>query len=211
MIGPEERRMLYFVAAHGPQEGYIVDAGSFLGASTFSLAAGAAAAGRAPKVVVAYDYFRAFDEYVMTWISKRVRPLARRESYLDIFLAQTAAYAEMIDVRPGDFLDPAFAAPVAILFVDIAKTPRLNGHVFREFFPQLAPGSFVVQQDYHDPWLASLKICMELVDDYLELVDPLVPYQSRVWRARERIPQGLLERCAPGASRSTKERRCSTR
>jgi len=208
MIGPEERRMLYFVAANRGNNDAIVDAGSYLGASTLSLAAGAAARGHRRKVVVAYDFFKAMDQYVVDAISKDFRPIEKGESYLDIFLSQTQSHSKYIDVRPGDFLQQKWdGGDISILFVDIAKTPALNAHVFAEFFPALRPGSFIIQQDYHHAWHPYMQICMELVDDYLELVDSRVHFQSRAWQLKTKIPPKLLARCQPGTL--TEDEGCS--
>jgi hypothetical protein len=69
MIGPEERRAYFWLAQRWlTGRGCIVDAGSFVGASTFCLAAGAYAGGckefDAAPIVRSYDFFAVIDAYV---------------------------------------------------------------------------------------------------------------------------------------------------
>lgn len=195
MVGPQERACYYWLARHhATGRGVIVDAGSFLGASTFAFAAGAADAGRQDwngrPVVHAFDYFQVIDTYVGEAISRAKRPIAKGESYLDIFQAQTAAYAGLIQTHPGDFLRQTWPGdPVEILFVDVAKTPRLNGHVARLFYPALIPGhSVLIQQDYFHAWHPYIHIGMEYLAEEFELLDDRVPHQSAVWQLIRPIP-----------------------
>jgi hypothetical protein len=189
MIGPEERRCYYWLGKNWLSgQGCIVDAGAFLGASTFCFAAGAAAGGRRDfhgrTLVHAYDYFNVVDRYVGDRIARDFRQIAVGESYLDIFESQTAKYHDIIQAYPGDFLAHHWhEEPIEILFVDIAKTASLNAHVIGEFFPKLIPGhSIVVHQDYYHCWHPYIHITMEFFDEEFELVDEHVRHQSRVWR-----------------------------
>lgn len=201
MIGPEERRCFWWLARNcATGEGTIVDAGAFVGASTLCFASGAAAAGltdfQGGKLIHAYDYFAAIDAYVAEAIAKKFRPIERGESYLDVFELQTAKYAALIEAHPGDFMQQRWSgAPVDILFIDVAKRAWLNSHAIAEFFPSLVPGrSIVVHQDYYHCWHPYIHIGMEFFGDAFELVDELVPFQSRVWRLVERLPPEKIAR-----------------
>ena len=203
MIGEEERRCYYWLGKNWVSgQGCIVDAGAFLGASTYCFAAGAAAAGRREfgdaQLLHAYDYFKVVDKYVGEAISQDFRPIKEGESYLDIFATQTAPYADAIRAYPGDFLARKWSGlPIEVLFIDIAKTADLAAHAAGEFFPHLIPGrSIVVHQDYFHCWHPYIHIGMEYVDEEFELVDPLVPHQSRVWRLRKPIPSAKVARLA---------------
>lgn len=189
MIGPEERRCFYWMAKNFLSgSGCVVDAGSFVGASTLCFASGAAAgehrAFRGRPIVQAYDYFAAVDAYVAEAISKDFRQIAKGESYLDIFEAQTAKYRDLIDAHAGDFLGHRWGGdPVEILFIDVAKTAKLNAHAIGEFFPSLIPGkSVVVHQDYFHCWHPHIHVGMEFFSDEFALLDEHVLFQSRVWR-----------------------------
>ena len=201
MVGPEERRCYFWLAkAWLSGAGCIVDAGSFLGASAFAFAAGAAASGRRDfagrPLIHAYDYFSVVDPYVGEAITRDVRPIAEGESYLDIFAAQTAPFADMIRAHPGDFLEHRWHGdPIEILFIDIAKTQPLNSHAVGEFFGCLIPGrSILIHQDYYHCWHPYIHIEMEYLADEFELLDEHVPYQSRVWRLVKPIPSEKLAR-----------------
>lgn len=203
MVGPEERACYYWLGRHWHTgHGAIVDAGCFLGASTFCFAAGAADGGRRAfkggKPVHAYDYFKVVDKYVGEAISRDVRPIGDGDSYLDIFQAQTAPYADMIATYPGDFLAHRWHGdPIEILFIDIAKTSALNAHACGEFLPHLIPGhSVIVQQDYYHCWHPYIHISMEFLADELELCDDHVPHQSAVWRLAKPIPKEKIARLA---------------
>lgn len=201
MIGPEERRCFYWLAnTQLSGKGCIVDAGSFVGASTLCFAAGAAKAGRKSfskrPIVHAYDYFKAVDEYVAKFIRNKFRPIEKDESYLDVFEAQTADYRGMIAAHPGNFLEQTWCGdPIEILFIDIAKTAALNSHAIGEFFPHLIPGkSVVVHQDYFHCWHPYIHIGMEYFSNEFELIDEHVEFQSRVWRLVKPLPQEKIAR-----------------
>lgn len=201
MIGPEERRAFYWLARNCLSgSGCVVDAGAFLGASTYCFAAGAHDAGaknyRDATLVQAYDYFEVIDEYVGAAIEQDFRPISAGDSYLDIFEQQVSRYRHLITAHRGDFLSQRWnTKPIDILFVDIAKTQALNSHVIEEFFPSLVPDhSILVHQDYHHCWHPYIHISMEFLDDEFDLVDGLVQYQSRIWRLTKPIPEEKLQR-----------------
>jgi hypothetical protein len=202
MIGPEERRCYYWLAKHWLSgQGVIVDAGAFVGASTFCFAAGAAAANRRAfdghPIVHAYDYFRVVDDdYVREAISRDFRPINDGESYLDVFADQTRAHAGLIRTYTGDFLQRQWSGlPIEILFIDIAKSSALGAHAVAQFFPSLIPGrSIVVHQDYYHCWHPNIQVGMEYLAAEFELLDERVQYQSRVWRLAKPIPAEKVAR-----------------
>ena len=203
MIGPEERRCYWWLARNWLGErGCIVDAGAFVGASSAAFADGAAAAGRRSfrgrPLVHAFDYFSVVDTYVQQSISDAFRRIQMGDSYLPIYERQTRDYRDMIALHPGDFLSHRWdATPIEILFVDLAKTPELNGHVAAQFFPSLMPGhSLVLQQDYFHCWHPYIHITMEYLKDHFDLVDERVDYQTAVWLHSRPIPPEKIDRVA---------------
>lgn len=206
MIGPEERRCFYWLARHALSgAGCIVDAGSFIGASTFCFAAGAAENtcfmkekdGKLPRPVVhAFDVVQVLESYVGEAIRKDFRPIAKGDSYLDIFEYQTALFASFIRLQEGDFLEKTWTGePIEILFVDLAKTRQLNSHIVKEFFPSLIPGrSLLLHQDYFHCWHPYIHITMEYLRDEFDLLDEHIPFQTRLWRLSRDIPEGKLQR-----------------
>ena len=201
MVGPEERACYFWLAKNCLSgDGCIVDAGAFLGASTYCFAAGAAAAGIASyngrPVISAFDYFKVVDQYVADAICRDVRPIRLGESYLAIFQSQTDRFNELIRPYPGNFLDHTWEGDaIKILFVDISKSEELNSHVVREFFPALIPGkSLVIQQDYYHCWHPHIHVTMEFLSAECRLIDDHVPFQSAVWQLVSPIPRAKLDR-----------------
>ncbi|MDN2566093.1 hypothetical protein N1F89_07655 [Aquibium sp. A9E412] len=201
MVGPEERRCYYWLGKNWYSgKGFIVDAGAFLGASTYCFAAGVKDGGHGTydghPPIHAYDYFKVVDKYVGETISKEFRPVEDGESYLDIFEYQTGRYHELITAHPGDFMKQKWTGdPIEILFIDIAKTQPLNSHAVGEFFAHLIPDrSVLVHQDYYHCWHPYIHISMEFFDEEFELVDELVTHQSRVWRLTKPLPKSKIDR-----------------
>jgi len=200
MLGDEERRCLYWLARYlYSGAGAIIDAGSFIGASAYCLAEGLRAnpnsAGRT-GVIHAYDLFEAWDQYVADAITRDIRPLALGDKYQDIFEQQNRDHLDLIAIHSGDLCRHQWTSgPIEILFIDVAKTLKLNSHLVQQFFPALIPGrSIVVQQDFYHIWHPYIHVTMEYLRDYFEIVDGLVVHQSRVYRLREAIPKAELER-----------------
>jgi hypothetical protein len=147
-------------------------------------------------VIQSYDLFEALDQYVADAISRDVRPLALGGKYQDIFEEQNKSHLDLIRIWPGDLCQYAWThGPIEILFIDVAKTLKLNSHIARQFFPALIPGrSIVIQQDFYHIWHPYIHVTMEYLRDYFEILDELVLHQSRVYRLREPIPAVELER-----------------
>jgi hypothetical protein len=205
MIGAEERRCYFWLAKHGlTNSGCVVDAGSFVGASTVCFAAGAAAGGHVLSgvpTVHAYDFFEARDAYVAKWIRENFGAIEDGASYLDIFHEQMEGYTDITEAHPGDFAQQRWTGdPIGILFIDVAKKPHLNAHLVGEFFPSLIPGqSFVIHQDYYHCWHPYIHYSMEYFGDAFEIVDELVLNQSRVWRLVKPLPAEKIARLRDGA------------
>jgi len=157
MLSNGERLLLHWLARDYPlQCGVIVDAGCFLGGSTLAFATGLALRKniRNTDKIHSYDIFLApNDNYSLGLIGAR-RP---GESVLDIFVDHLRGYERFLVVHSGDILlAPPPAASIDILFIDIAKTNKINSYLLRNFFSRLVPGGLVIQQDFNDhscPWV----------------------------------------------------------
>ena len=162
MISVEERSLLYYLALHHfRDEGSIVDAGCFLGASTASFAFALKERGLKPrKAIHAYD-LGIIGGHQM---ARHVNIAAGREAYKwkdpfgDMIQEQIAPFAEHVELRIGDIMEKIHEPdPIEILFLDVCKLPNINGRMAKTTFPRLTPGrSIVVHQDYFhdwDPWL----------------------------------------------------------
>jgi hypothetical protein len=194
MITAEEKRLLYWLAReHYRGEGAIVDAGSYLGASTVALAAGLRDRDEpvdgAP--IAAYELFE-INAPMLAWLPEDP-DFEPGGSFRPRFERNVAGYERWIDLVAGDILEhPWEGGPIEILFVDIAKGWQLNDFVVASFFGSLIPGhSILVQQDYvgeHHPWI---HITMARLAGHFELLD-MFEVGSAVYRLREPIPAELL-------------------
>ena len=201
MIGDEERRALYWISRHWfAGRGEIVDAGAYIGASAFAIAAGASAnpvVKRRRPIIHSYDYFQAVDDYVIRSLRESGHAVEPGGDYLDVFRGQTRRYRDLIEPHPGDFLTMQWHAPIELLFIDIAKTPELNTHLIREFFPHLIPGhSLVIHQDFFHCWHPHIHITMEALEPYFEIIDGHIDFTSRLYRCTKAIPSAALEEAA---------------
>ncbi len=206
MIGFEERRMLYWLAAEYYEgAGVVVDAGAYLGASAFALAAGLAhSRHRASRqaTVHCYDRFVASDDYVRDDISRGFYPVVTDYDYSPIFEFQTALHRDRIVAHRGDFLEAsAPPSPIEILFVDVAKTEALNKRLVEHYFTRLIPGkSVIVQQDFYQAWYPYIPITMEYFRDWFEMADPYVADSSRLYLLTRKIPQPAIQQFLEGLS-----------
>lgn len=204
MIGAEERRMLYWLAAeYYSGAGVVVDAGAYLGASAFALAMGLAEsrhAAAAQAVVHSYDRFVATDDYVRNDITSTFFPVGPDYDYFGIFQFQTALCREKIVPHRGDFLTvPVPDAPIEILFIDLAKTAPLNARLVEHYFTRLIPGkSVIVQQDFYQAWYPYIPITMEYLSEYLTVVDSYVPDSSRLYHLSRKIPSTKIRQLVDG-------------
>lgn len=201
MIGPEERTLLYRLAAEWYDgSGAIIDAGCFLGGSTAAFVDGLRASPRdlPAKPVHTYDLF------VLGRREKRgyahlVEDIPVAGSMLPRFQQLMGDRLDRVHVHAGDIREEAWPGePVSILFFDIAKTWSVNDHVNREFFPSLVPyESVLIQQDFVHEWLPWIHIGMELLEDAFELIG-WAPYGSAIFVptrqiTRDEIPSSLRD------------------
>jgi hypothetical protein len=200
MLFPPERQLLVALGRAWNKRGQIVDAGCFLGGSTFALASGLEDGRRwwqrRSPVIRTYDLFRLTDEARASYpdlvagleVGASIRP------QFDRLLGRLGAYAEVYE---GDIRNFQWdGQPIEILFLDVCKTWGINDHVSREFFPALIPGdSVLVHEDFVHEWLPHIPITMGLLADAFELVE-VVPPASAVFVptrriARDEVPPSL--------------------
>jgi len=157
MINDRERALYYHIVKHCLSgAGQIVDAGCFLGASSRIFGEGLRAKGAASDIRVhSYDLFRntntAYDKFLQP-------PPPRNSDLLEYFIQNISSVAERINIYPGNFLDTkCINSPIELCFVDIAKSPALNAHVYASFSESWIPGyTYYLQQDFvhlEAPWV----------------------------------------------------------
>jgi hypothetical protein len=193
MLSYEERALLHWAAREGPgAEGQLIDAGSYLGGSTLSLASGLRAGGDpGARRVHAYDRFEVCADWERVYFPDDFE-FEVGASTAGLYLRHIEPVADLVQTHLGDIHGFHWhGEPIATLFVDVAKTWETHDHVVREFFPSLVPGALVIQQDqvhFGHPWCA---LAMELLDDYVDYLGH-VRFSSAVYRVREPIPPAAL-------------------
>lgn len=194
MLSLKERALLYDIALNYFQDkGCVVDGGSFIGASALCLGMGLKDKGINKQLIHCYDKF------VMTSGQHKhfVNSVADEgKDLLEVFKTNTKEIETLIKVYQGDLLEqPPPQEKIEILFIDIAKTPRLNDYIVENFFSLLIPGhSLVVQQDYlWTKWNGWVHCTMEYLSEYFEKVDN-TPSGCVVFLYTKEIPKEKLLR-----------------
>jgi hypothetical protein len=195
MLSYEERALLFGLARDFfTGQGLVVDAGTFVGGSTLALSAGLMTGqGAAPGTIHSYDRLK-LDEYAKAKYFAEVDQLAVGCSLRPVFEQNLASHRQLVVLHEGDVMHEAWdGSPIEILFIDVAKSWEINGHVVREFFPSLIAGqSVLIQQDlvhWAYPWCA---IVMEVLADRFTY-DGWIWYASSVWRCARPISRDDVE------------------
>lgn len=204
MLSRDEVALLYLLARDldlvGAPGAAIVDAGCFLGGSTAALSDGLRE--RDPPApgcrVHSYDLFEVQPYMVRDygWALGELRlGDSMRPRFDQVVGAERLA---RVEVHAGDVCSREWGgAPIAILFLDIAKSWEINDHVHRQFLPALLPGAIVIQQDYVHEWAPWLHLTMELLDDAFEYLGS-VPYGTAIFASKrpiaaDEVPGNLRE------------------
>ena len=208
MLGHHEASLLHNLARdYYRGYGEIVDAGSFLGASSWCFTKGVeenSSIGRKPGRIHAYDLFQVWSEpggtdaQMAEWLRKAYGiEVAGYESTVGIYMQNLGALGRLVSVHQGDILKQSWSGrPIELMFVDICKVRSIWQHVVRSFFPSLIPGvSLVIHQDWHHPWLPYLHVGQEALADYFEIVVPKAN-DTAVFRLVDRIPERMIDRVA---------------
>jgi hypothetical protein len=171
MLMRYEMAILYTLAReHYSGIGAIVDAGPLTGVTTNAFAKGVLSnpliAERARRIYT-FDLF----QYIPNQETLLKVP-TRNGSVLDTYLEVNRDYLDMISIAAGNLLDFKWnAGPIEILMVDLAKSWDLNDFVVNEWFTQLTPGGYLIQQDYNGCFTYWLPITMMALERYFEFVD----------------------------------------
>lgn len=172
MLTDEESRLLYWLARdYADGSGEICDLGCFTGGSTARLAAGVLDADRLTPVH-GYDHFQIKEPQKKTYLYPSGVAPFQGEDMLPAATSLLSPWKPVVQLHAGDICRTHWTgAPIELLFVDAAKTPRSADAIARKFYPSMIPNrSVLIQQDYlhwRQPWIPAQ---MELLGDMLELV-----------------------------------------
>lgn len=189
MLSQPERSLLYGLAQRYQGNGAIIDGGSFFGSSTVSLAAGMAKAG----TVHAYElgYIPASGNQR---IERKFGPTSYvlGDSFVPILEEAVRPWSDRVELHIGDLLDEKWIGePIEICFIDVCKTPALNAHVSREFYPHIIEGGYLVNQDYFFDRLPFVKATMGYLDEHFEWLGRV--FTSSIWRCIKPVPQAKAD------------------
>lgn len=199
MLVPDELRLLYSLGReYFRNQGYIVDAGCFLGGSTQAIAHGvrdneAWKANPRKSIIYSYDLF-VVEPWTIGIYFPSTTPLGT--TFQAKYETNIAGFKEMVSVQAGDVMRAALPpGDIEVLFIDLAKHWTVNDYVVRAFFPKLIPGrSIVIQQDYlFHMWNGWLPVTMEYFAEYFEMVDH-TEVNSVAFLYKKKIPTELLQR-----------------
>ena len=208
MLGREEEALLVVLARDAYEGlGEIIDAGAFLGSSSYCLAKGLAAnpriRGRAGRLH-AYDLFTVWHEQGQTdrFVANELKrgfdiKVDEGESTLPIYMRNLGELGSLVRVYAGDITEARWSGrPIELFFIDICKTLPIWRHLLTDFYPSLIPGaSIVVHQDYHHPLLPYIHVVQEWLSSYFEIVEEKA-HDSAAFFLKDRIPDRVLAQAA---------------
>lgn len=194
MMFASERDILYSIAKHYYQNlGDIIDAGIFLGASTYCFAKGLAENPRYSGEFHIHSYERAIVTPAMARSGSEGLALGPTGSdYSDYLRTLIAPLGDAVRLHCGDIREERYSGNVEVLFLDILKTRTIFQKCNHMFMGSLIPKhSLVIQQDYfwHLDWY--INAYMELLSEYFIIVD--MAETSCVFLNVKAIPRELTE------------------
>jgi len=213
MMSENERRFLFNIAkSYYSGAGLIVDAGTFLGASTACFGNGVAQNARLEEIrqrwsrpVISLELGITNQQMLLSFKRHGIgHDLSAGDSFGPLIEAHIRTVRDLIDLRLGDILEtgriddpaPARKLPVEILFLDVLKAPAISKFAAYEYLPRLIPRrSLVIQQDYLSGDLPFIHVHQEYFASKFEYVGELS--SSAVFRLVHRITHddvdGLFE------------------
>ncbi|HEY2177465.1 MAG TPA: hypothetical protein VGH15_02690 [Caulobacteraceae bacterium] len=197
MMSPPERSFLYNLTRERYLgEGVIVDAGTFLGASTMAFGAGIKAGPRAAGITAAFA--RPVKSFEMAVVHKNMltslprhgvtKKLAVGDSFAPFLQRNIAPVRELVALHLGDITERgAVRDPIEILFLDVLKQEAVSEYALAAYFPKLLPGrSIVIQQDYFFDGLPFIRVHQEAFADAFEFIGEIG--SSAVFRCLRPVP-----------------------
>jgi predicted O-methyltransferase YrrM len=192
LLSPAERAALYqLIRMTAPSDARIAELGTYLGGTTrlFGEAFRRSGVRNEPRIEV-HDFF---EHNAASRDQLRDHPLYNERDFFAIWQANTAPYADLVDLHRGDLREVAAdGPPLWMLFVDIVKSDFLINPVMQRCLPRLSVGGLLVHQDYfhwQSPWVV---YATERIMDHLELVGTASNHMM-ILRLRDEIPAELLE------------------
>ena len=213
MMSLEEKKFLYgYVRDHYAGHGVIVDAGIFLGGSTWCFGTAVRDNPRSgqirrrwPKPIISYDHAVVSTGMVKFFARHGIEgPWRAGGTFAPLLEASVQPLAEFVSLRLGEITSVAWSGePIELLFLDIIKSREINRFVPWTFYRSLIPGhSLLVHQDYFYDGLPFVKVTQEFLSPYFTYVGEL--RSMAVFQLDRKIPNDLLRK-DPGGRLPIKE------
>jgi hypothetical protein len=172
MSHPIERKMLsWLTSSLYSGAGEIVELGTFLGASSVSLASGLRnnlnlRPEQKSERIHVFDQFKG--PFESDYITKHTKfDLDEDGGFINIHAAQTAPFKDNLNVNKVNVSHVTWdGRPIELLYVDVMKDPFVTANVVRQFFPSLEVGSILIMQDYLFHILPYSVVVMEHFADF---------------------------------------------
>lgn len=182
MMKPAELDLLFSLAKNAYRgHGVIVDAGIFLGASTYCFAEGCRANPQATRTLARSSRHKVIHSFERALVTQPMRGFQRLADklgevgtdYGPYLRSILAPYDAEVALHLGDIVKADWQpAAIEILFLDVLKTPALMRHCNARFLPHLIPGeSYVIQQDFYWHLAWWINLFMSVYQDYFEPAD----------------------------------------
>jgi tetratricopeptide (TPR) repeat protein len=184
MLTTAERAMLVEVVRRTWRgDGAIIDGGSFLGGSLVAEGRGMESSPTHERLEPArFPAGRPIHAYELGHHPTPANPAAERrrsydgvayergESFVPLLEANIARFRHLIELHLGDLTETTWdGSPVELAFIDVCKTPALNAHVSRQFYPALiGGGSTLIHQDFFHDRLPWIRVTMGYLADYFQ-------------------------------------------
>lgn len=178
MLSKEEAVFYFFIGKHiFTSSGNIVDAGCWLGSSTYYLAKGLEESGSysASNKIISCDLFK-WDDLYNNLIEPNTLEVAAgnnfmhlTESYLDKVKIPHKIYAIDYSISPKEFKYYTYKDPIEILLVDAGKTPDLLFNILEGYLPHAVENkTLVFFQDYRDYFCWFTPVVVQMLSEVLE-------------------------------------------
>ena len=155
-----------------------VELGSFGGRSAVAIASGLPDGAK----------LHCFDRFTFTELSKDYRDFVPDQvgsSFRSLFDANTSAYRGKIVVYDRDIRMSHFEDDIEFLHIDCSEGRPLHFHIAVAFFPCVAPGGYLLQQDFFYHRSYYLPGLMRLLGDHFEYERDVET--TRIYRCKERV------------------------
>lgn len=204
MLTEADKAVYYDAALNYRGLGDIVDAGCFVGETTYHFIHGLLDNPLFPKgdprldrIIKVYDLLQIDDDYILDHLRRNSpeKPANLAGDFETAFHDQMEQFTQYFDVFPGDVMKSvsSFDRPIEILGVDLCKALPVTDYVIRNFFPRIISGGLVIQQDFNHEFHPHIHLSMLRLDDYFDLDAEMKWGGSVTFRLNHPITEALIK------------------